>query len=134
MNRDEEEIRQLVSDWMAFSKAGKVDAVLDLMTDDAVFLLPGRAPMRKDEFARIATAQAGQDAPAMDGASTIREIAVSGDHAYAWAELSVLVTPRDGSAPLARAGHTLTVFRKEGGRWRLARDANLLMPAKAPAA
>jgi hypothetical protein len=28
-----------------------------------------------------------------------------------------------------RSGHTLTVLRKEQGRWLLARDANLLAPA-----
>jgi ketosteroid isomerase-like protein len=32
-----------------------------------------------------------------------------------------------GGAPLRRAGPTLTILRKEAdGRWRLARDANLM--------
>jgi ketosteroid isomerase-like protein len=31
-----------------------------------------------------------------------------------------------GAAPVVRTGPTLTVFRKEGGRWLLARDANML--------
>jgi ketosteroid isomerase-like protein len=51
-----------------------------------------------------------------------------------WTRLSVTVTPTDGTAPLERAGHTLTVLRKQGGRWRLARDANLLAPVQKPAA
>jgi hypothetical protein len=31
---------------------------------------------------------------------------------------------------MKRAGHTLSVLRRTGGKWRLARDANLLTPVK----
>jgi hypothetical protein len=31
-----------------------------------------------------------------------------------------------GKAPRHRAGYTLTIVRKQGGRWLLARDANLV--------
>jgi len=44
-----------------------------------------------------------------------------------WTRLSVEMTP-PGGAPMKRAGHTLSVLRKTGGRWQLARDANLLVP------
>jgi hypothetical protein len=43
-----------------------------------------------------------------------------------WSHLQVTMTPADGSLPIERAGHTLTILKKESGRWRLARDANLL--------
>jgi hypothetical protein len=33
-----------------------------------------------------------------------------------------------GKPATKRAGHTLSVFRKQNGKWRLARDANLLAP------
>jgi ketosteroid isomerase-like protein len=35
-----------------------------------------------------------------------------------------------GGNPMRRAGHTLSVLRKEDGEWRLARDANLLTPVE----
>lgn len=126
MSEDEAEIRQLISDWMRLSKESKVEALLELMTDDAVFLLPGRAPMHKQEFAQIASTQSGPDASSMEGHSDIQEVKIMGDHAYAWAALSVVITPSDASAPITRNGHALTIFRKTAGRWRLARDANLL--------
>jgi hypothetical protein len=44
-----------------------------------------------------------------------------------WSKLEVTVTPPDGSAPIRRKGHTLTILRKVRGQWRLARDANLLV-------
>lgn len=128
MSRDEQEIRALVAKWMAATRAGDVYTVLDLMTDDVVFLVPGRPPMRKAEFAAAARAQAGPGAPAIDGQSDIQEIQVSGDWAFLWSRLEVRVTP-PGGQEMKRAGHTLTVLRKLQGRWLLARDANLLGPA-----
>lgn len=50
-----------------------------------------------------------------------------GDLACLWSKLSVDVTMPDGKVT-RRAGHTLSVFRKRGGRWQLARDANLPTP------
>ncbi|WP_077036355.1 SgcJ/EcaC family oxidoreductase [Pelomonas sp. KK5] len=123
MDSDEQQIRALVADWMRASKAGDVDHVLGLMTEDVVFLVPGREPMRKAEFAAASRAQQG--AMEIDGRSEIQEVSVSGDMAYAWSRLQVTVTPT-GKPAIERKGHTLTVFRKENGRWRLARDANLL--------
>lgn len=127
MGSDEQQIRELISTWIAASKAGDVQKVLSLMTDDAIFLLPGQPPMRKAGFAAAAQAQAGEGAPQFDGKSEIQEIEVTGDWAFVWTRLTVTITPRDGR-PMQRAGHTLSVLRRENGRWLLARDANLLGP------
>lgn len=127
MDKDEQEIRTLVRTWLEASRQGDTDKVLGLMTDDVVFLLPGRPPMRKPEFAAAARAQAAA-APRIDGESDIQEIQVMGDWAFLWSRLRVVATP-PGGAPIERAGHTLTILRKENGRWLLARDANLLAPS-----
>jgi uncharacterized protein (TIGR02246 family) len=127
MNSDEQQIRELVATWMAATKAGDVDTVLGLMTDDVVFLVPGRDPMRKPEFAAAMRAHAG-DGPTFDGSSEIQEIQVAGEWAWLWSRLHVVATPADGAARVQRQGHTLTVLRKVRGRWLLARDANLLGP------
>ena len=128
MGSDEQQIRQLVETWMTATRTGDVDTVLGLMTEDVVFLVTGRAPMRKAEFAAAARAQASGSSPTFDGKSDIQEIKVVGDWAFMWTRLDVVATPPDGSATVRRAGHTLTVLRKENGRWLLARDANLLSP------
>jgi uncharacterized protein (TIGR02246 family) len=128
MKSDEEQIRELVSRWMVATKSGDVDAVLELMTDDVVFLVPGKPAMRKAEFAAAAKSQASGNAPKFDGTSDIQEIKVSGDWAFMWSKLTVVATPPGDGAPTIRAGHTLTVFNRQGGHWLLARDANLLMP------
>jgi uncharacterized protein (TIGR02246 family) len=123
MTDDERAIRGLVATWMAASQAGDVDTVLGLMADDVVFMVPGREPFGKAEFAASAQAMKGVR---FEGASDIHEIKVLGDWAYLRNYLSVTVTP-PGGEPMRRAGYTLTILRKgPNGKWLLARDANLV--------
>src|SRR5262245_61445158 len=128
MDSDEQAIRQLVSTWMTASKAGDAETVLSLMSDDVVFLVPGRPPMRKADFAAATRAQAAGAAPQFDGTSEVQEIRILGDWAFMWTRLTVVATPPGGGKTLKRAGHTLSVLKKENGKWVLARDANLLAP------
>lgn len=128
MPNDEQEIRELVATWMNATRTGDVDTILGLITDDVVFLVPGRPPMRKDEFATVMRLQAGRAIPKFEGTSEIQEICVSSDWAFMWTKLSVIVSPPNGGESIERAGHTLTVLKKINGRWLLARDANLLTP------
>jgi uncharacterized protein (TIGR02246 family) len=130
MQSDEQQIRELVATWMSATQAGEVDKVLELVADDAVFLVAGKPPMRKGEFADGLRAQASHAAPKFQGRSEIQEITVSGDWAFMWTKLTVVATPPDGSPAFTRAGHTLTVLKREKGRWLLARDANLLVPVQ----
>jgi uncharacterized protein (TIGR02246 family) len=123
--RDEAEIRALVARWMEATRAGDGAAVLEMMTEDVVFLVPGRAPFGKAEFAAMSQAQAGIR---LDGRSEPIELRLLGDHAYLISKLQLTATPAQGE-PVRRAGHTLTIFRRDSGRWLLARDANLLAPA-----
>lgn len=132
MQSDEQQIRQLVSTWMDATRVGDVDQVLSLMTEDAVFLVPGQPPMRKADFAAAMRSRSGAQAPQVDGSSEIQELQVHGDWAFMWTKLSVVITPPGGASPLTRAGHTLTVLRKQDGKWLLARDANLLAPTGKP--
>lgn len=130
MQNDEEEIRQLVATWMNATKNGDVKTVLELMSDDVVFLVAGQPPMiGKSAFAEAAKAQASHGPVQFDSTSEIQEIEVFGDWAFMRTNLTVTITPPGGAEPMTRAGHTLSVLRKENGRWLMARDANLLSPA-----
>ena len=53
MSEDERANHALIDRWMAATKAGDIGSVLDLMTDDVVFMVPGRAPFGKQEFAAM---------------------------------------------------------------------------------
>jgi uncharacterized protein (TIGR02246 family) len=125
---DEQEIRELVSTWMAATQAGDIEKVLSLMSDDVVFLMSGQPVMGKADFAAAARAQASTDAPKFDGTSEIQEIKILGDWAFMWSKLTVVITPPGGAQAMTRAGHTLSILRKKNGKWVLARDANMLAP------
>ena len=123
MTDDERAIRNLVETWMAASKAGELPTVLSLMADDVVFMVPGRDPFGKAEFA---AASEGLNNVRIEGSNDIQEIQVVGDWAYLRNYLEVTMTP-DGGSPVRRFGYTLTILRKKpNGKWVLARDANLM--------
>lgn len=124
MSDDERAIRELIATWLSATAEGDHEKVLSLMADDVVFLVPGMQPFGKREFAE---AQRGQTNVRFEGTSHVREIHVTGDWAFCWTDLSVVITPRSGGAPIRRSGHTLSVVQKlADGRWVLARDANML--------
>lgn len=126
---DEQQIRDLVATWMSATSAGDIEKVLSLMTDDVVFLVAGKSPFGKQDFAAALRAQPGLPMPRIDGRSEIEEIRVVGDWAFMRTRLSVEITPPAGDGrSTKRAGHTLSILRKTNGRWQLARDANLLTP------
>ena len=127
MTDDEKAIHALVQRWMEATQAGDVDAVLSLMTDDVVFMVPGREPFGKEAFAAASRDMQGVR---IEGSSDIRELKVLGDWAYLRSYLEVKMMPPGGNA-VERSGYTLTIFRKQpDGRWLLARDANLLTAGK----
>lgn len=96
------------------------------MTDDVVFLAPGREPMGKTEFVTMSKGPAGSARPNFEINAVILEIQVVGDFAFMRTHIDVKVLPSGALEPTHRAGHTLSVLRKNGGQWQIARDANLL--------
>jgi uncharacterized protein (TIGR02246 family) len=123
MTDDERAIRDLIATWMTASQAGDIETVLGLMTDDVVFMVPGREPFGKEAFA---AASQGMKGMRMEGTNEIRELNVFGDWAYLRSHIAITITPPGGEL-MRRAGYTLTILRKgQDGRWRLARDANLM--------
>jgi uncharacterized protein (TIGR02246 family) len=123
MSEEERAIRAAMASWMAASSAGDVAKVLTLMADDVRFLVPGRPPFGKEEFATAARAM--RDVR-LDGTNEIEELQVLGDWAFCVSRVAVSVTPREG-APFSRSGYTLSLWRRDArGGWVLARDANLM--------
>ena len=122
---DARQIRQLVDSWIAASKAHDLPALMDMMTDDVVFMTPGRAPFGKAEFAADVERTKGV---AIDARAEVQEIEVFGPRAYIRNHVRVELTS-PGQAPKRVSGFAMSVLRKEAdGRWRIARDANLVMP------
>jgi len=123
MSPDERAIRELVDTWMKASRAGDTETVLSLMSDDVIFMVPGREPFGKQAFAANSRSM---DGVRLEGSADIRELKVLGDWAYLRNFIEITITPAGGT-PVRRSGFTLTILRKEpDSRWLLARDANLV--------
>jgi len=122
MSDDERAVRAVMAEWMAASSAGDLPKVLSLIADDAVFLVPSREPFGKQEFA--IQSRAMQDVK-LEGSNDIEELRVLGDWSFCISRVAVKVTSRDGTS-FRRSGRTLSLFRRAGSSWVLARDANLM--------
>jgi uncharacterized protein (TIGR02246 family) len=122
---DTRQIRKLIESWIAASNARDLPALMDMMTDDVVFMTPGRAPFGKAEFA----ADVGRmKSVAIDARVEVQEIEVFGPRAYIRNHIQVELTS-PGQAPRRMSGYAMSILRKgNDGRWRIARDANLVMP------
>jgi len=126
MTEDESAIRTLVDTWMAATKKGDLATVLSLMADDVVFMVPGQEPFGREAF--VAAFEEMRNVE-IDAKNDIQELQVLGEWAFLRSYIEVTASPLGGGTPVHRSGYTLTILRKgDDGRWRLARDANLMVP------
>jgi uncharacterized protein (TIGR02246 family) len=128
LKTDDQAIRDLVMTWLDASKKGDVKALLSMLADDVIFMVPGQEPFGKDTFAANATKL---KALQVEATSDIQELKILGEWAWMRNRLDVSMTPPDGKR-IRRSGFTLTILRKTSdGNWVIARDANLLTPSEA---
>jgi uncharacterized protein (TIGR02246 family) len=129
MSADEQAIRALIAHWLAATREGDVDAVLQLMAPNVVFLVAGQPPMQgRDAFADSLRTVLHEHT--IDSSSEVDEVSVCGDMAYTRTRLTVTITARHGKQPpMKHSGHTLSILRKnDSGQWQITRDANMLAP------
>ena len=123
MESDKQVIRESVESWLDASKRGDGARMIELLADDVLFIVPGREPFGKDEFA-AANREQMKDMQ-MDASIDIREIEVAGPWAWMRSFLEITFT-RDGKTA-KHSGHILTIWQKNSaGRWVIKRDANFV--------
>ena len=126
MSNDEQSIREVINTWMRATAEGNVPQILELMDEDAVFLVQGQSPVRGRATFAAGLEKALQKFH-IESTSDVQEIEVAGNLAYCWNQLQVIMTPRAEGSPVRRSGYTLTIFRKSNeGKWVLFRDANFV--------
>ncbi|SFS21633.1 conserved hypothetical protein [Granulicella pectinivorans] len=131
MSADEKAIREVVAQWARATSEGDIVTIMNLMTEDVVFLTPGNPPMMREAFRtgfenmiRNVTVKAKPDAKSLN-------ITVEGDVAITWGGLEIEIKPKTGGPARIAKGHTLSGFRRGvDGQWRIFRDANLLSAFK----
>jgi len=122
---DKQVIRESVETWLAASKKGDLSTMLNLLADDVFFIVAGKEPFGKEEFAAANREQ--MKGMEMDASIDIKEIEVAGNWAWMRSFLEITFT-RDGK-PARHSGHILTIWQKPSdGRWVIKRDANFVKP------
>ncbi len=117
---DEQAIREMVDTWLAASKRGDTEILLNLLADDVLFITPGREPFGKEAFENK-----NEQNSEMDADIDIKEIEVLGD--WAWMRSFLRVTFTKSGNPVRHSGHILTILKKRpDGQWVIKRDANFV--------
>ena len=127
---DEQAIRDGIQTWMAAMTRGDIDTILDLMTDDVVFITPGTEPFGKKAFA---AGSEDMKKLGFSGSAEVLEMESFGDLAFVRLFIRTKMA-MPGQSPARYVGHTLSIHRRcDDGKWRLARDANFVAPQKVKA-
>jgi uncharacterized protein (TIGR02246 family) len=124
MQNDEQAIRDMVHTWLAASRRGDTETLLNLLADDVLFITPGREPFGKEAFANTNEQMSDVE---INAESDIKEIEVLGD--WAWMRSFLNVTFTKGGESTKHSGHILTILNKRpDGQWVIKRDANFVAP------
>src|ERR1700754_2368262 len=95
---DEQHIRAVIETWIEATREGDLATVMNLMTEDVVFLTPGNPPMRRDDFEAGSKSITGK--MRIDGYPEIQEITVIGDTAICWNKLEITMAPLSGGTSM----------------------------------
>ena len=126
---DKQAIREMVDTWLDASKRGDLTTLLNLLADDVVFIVPGKQPFGKEEFAAQNREQMNDTK--MEAKIDIKEIEVVGAWAWMRSFLRITFTRAEGE-PSKLSGHILTILQKNpDGKWVIKRDANFVTPETA---
>jgi uncharacterized protein (TIGR02246 family) len=122
-SKDEQAIHELVEAWWTASRTHDVESLMGLMADDVVFMVAGREPFGKREFAE--TVRNMKDVR-IEGGTRILELEVLDERAWMRAHITVMMSFPSGQRD-ERSGYVLSLLRKEAnGNWVVFREANLL--------
>ena len=119
--RDRAAIQELGQDWVEAVHRGDVDRLLDLVTDDVVFM-PHNAPSIVGRAAVEQAYRAVFAAFEVDQTLAPEEIQVGGDWAFVRGTDAIEMKPRAGGASVVVTGRGISILRRvEDGSWRFAR-------------
>ena len=125
METEEYTIRKFAEEWAEAFKAQDSGRLLDMVTEDVVFLPPGFPPIRgRDAVAAMYTRFFPQFSRVAQTTS-IEEVVVSGDWAFVWGTESTVLTPKTDGPPIEMLGKGMSILKRQpDGTWRFARAIN----------
>lgn len=118
---DVEAIKAVNQQCLSAIKAGDLDTIVDLFTDDGVFMLPNE-PTLTGKDAIKSRLQTDMDKFTFDESWASEEIVVFGDWAFDRGSSKVIMTPKEGGDSIEDNGKYIWIFKRQpDGNWRYAR-------------
>ena len=119
--RDRQAIRQLGRDWVEAVQHKDIDRLLDLVTDDVVFM-PANAPSLVGRSALGQTYRAFLAGFEVHQTFAPEEIQVGGDWAFVRGTDTLEMKPLAGGEPVVVSARGISILRRvEDGSWKFAR-------------
>jgi len=116
---ERDDIEAAIGGFIAAYNSGDLNGVLDSYDDSLIKLRQGATPETKSEVARRLARMFESFRTRVEVLN--QEIEVSGDLAFSRGRFRVTLAPRAGGAPRELQRRYLEIWRRRGGRWRVAR-------------
>jgi uncharacterized protein (TIGR02246 family) len=130
---DREAIRKLTEEWLAAVQAKDVARLLEMVTDDVIFLPASMPPIRGKAAVEAMYQSFLPQFRRVEQAVSIEEVEVAGDWAFSWGTDSLVLEPQDGGETIRRRGRGMSILRRQAdGSWKFARGINNSAPEQAP--
>jgi uncharacterized protein (TIGR02246 family) len=126
---DRRAILELGADWMAAMNGKDIAKLMDMLAEDIVFLPPGFPPIRGKQAVEAMYKGFFEQFSKVEQTSSLEEVEVAGDWAFAWGTESTVLFLQAGGAPIQLAGRGLSILRRQpDGSWRFARSLSNSAP------
>jgi len=129
---DPQSIRKLNDDWAAAMQSKDVARLAAMVADDVVFLPPGFPAIRGRQAVEAMYNNFFAQLDQVRQTSSIDEIQVAGEWAFAWGTENLVLVPKTGGSPIRMQGKGMTIYRRQpDGPWKIARAISNSVPQAA---
>jgi uncharacterized protein (TIGR02246 family) len=119
---DRQAIQRLNEEWISAVGKKDIPSLINRITEDVVFLLPGLPPICGKRAVQAMYADFFPQFSKVEQTSTLEEVEVAGDWAFAWGTERLVLMPKSGGAPIRVQGKGMSIFRRQpDGSWKFAR-------------
>jgi uncharacterized protein (TIGR02246 family) len=128
---DREAIRQLTEQWLAAVRQKDTARLVDMVTEDALFLPPGFPPIRGRQAVEAMYQSFFPQFRSVEQTVSVEEVEVAGDWAFTWGVETFVLVPNSGAPAIHMQGKGMTILRRQpDGSWKFARGINNTLPVK----
>lgn len=121
-------LERRIGEWTAASESQDLEALLDLIADDAVFLAPGAPPVQGKPAVESMFRGVWAKVKEHKQNFVIQEAWREGDSLFAWGEDSATILLTGAPEPVHYKGHGVMILKRHlDGSWRFARGINNMM-------